>query len=85
MSGSGHTVHYRAACQNAQRQLATVTQSRQRGLGRRTALYGCLRRYNGDDILQPGLVHPGERRRADYFIRTLLAQPLLWMRLRSHR
>ncbi|EBR9315150.1 Lon protease family protein, partial [Salmonella enterica subsp. enterica serovar Muenchen] len=53
---SGHTVHYRAA-QNAQDNFATVTQAVSADWVEAEQLFGCLRQYNGDIILQPGLVH----------------------------
>ncbi len=46
--------------------------------------FGCLRQYNGDIILQPGLVHQANGGALIISLRTLLAQLLLWMRL-SHR
>lgn len=53
---SGHTVHYRAA-QNAQDNFATVTQVVSADWVEAEQLFGCLRQYNGDITLQPGLVH----------------------------
>ncbi|EAX1833977.1 AAA family ATPase [Salmonella enterica] len=79
---SGHTVHYRAA-QNAQDNFATVTQVVSADWVEAEQLFGCLRQYNGDIILQPGLVHQANGGVLIISLRTLLAQPLLWMRLKA--
>lgn len=46
-------------------------------------LFGCLRQFNGDVSLQPGLVHRANGGVLLISLRTLLAQPLLWMRLKT--
>lgn len=79
---SGHTIHYRAA-QNAQDNFATVTQVVSADWVEAEQLFGCLRQYNGDISLQPGLVHQANGGVLIISLRTLLAQPLLWMRLKA--
>jgi hypothetical protein len=46
-------------------------------------LFGCLRQFNGEICLQPGLVHQANGGVLLISLRTLLAQPLLWMRLKN--
>lgn len=46
-------------------------------------LFGCLRQFNGEITLTPGLVHQANGGVLVISLRTLLAQPLLWMRLKS--
>ncbi|UXY09363.1 Lon protease family protein [Kosakonia sp. ML.JS2a] len=46
-------------------------------------LFGCLRQFNNEIILQPGLVHQANGGILIISLRTLLAQPLLWMRLKA--
>lgn len=46
-------------------------------------LFGCLRQFNGEITLQPGLVHQANGSVLLISLRTLLAQPLLWMRLKN--
>jgi Lon-like ATP-dependent protease len=46
-------------------------------------LFGCLRHFNGQLSLQPGLVHKANGGVLIISLRTLLAQPLLWMRLKT--
>ena len=46
-------------------------------------LFGCLRQFNGEISLQPGLVHQVNGGVLLISLRTLLAQPLLWMRLKN--
>ena len=46
-------------------------------------LFGCLRQFNGELTLHPGLVHKANGGVLVISLRTLLAQPLLWMRLKS--
>ncbi|KAB8313249.1 Lon protease family protein [Erwinia endophytica] len=46
-------------------------------------LFGCLRQYNNTLTLQPGLVHQANGGTLILSLRTLLAQPLLWLRLRK--
>ncbi len=47
-------------------------------------LFGCLRQFNGGIMpLQPGLVHQANGGILIISLRTLLAQPLLWMRLKN--
>lgn len=46
-------------------------------------LFGCLRHFNGELSLQPGLVHKANGGVLVISLRTLLAQPLLWMRLKN--
>lgn len=46
-------------------------------------LFGCIRLYNNALTLQPGLVHQANGGTLILSLRTLLAQPLLWLRLRK--
>ncbi|XTZ37012.1 AAA family ATPase [Salmonella enterica] len=46
-------------------------------------LFGCLRHFNNEITLQPGLVHQANGGVLIVSLRTLLAQPLLWMRLKA--
>ncbi|WP_437889402.1 AAA family ATPase [Phytobacter sp. V91] len=46
-------------------------------------LFGCLRQFNHEVTLQPGLVHEANGGVLVISLRTLLAQPLLWMRLKA--
>lgn len=46
-------------------------------------LFGCLRQFNQEIILQPGLVHQANGGVLLISLRPLLAQPLLWMRLKT--
>ena len=46
-------------------------------------LFGCLRQFNQEITLQPGLVHQANGGVLVISLRTLLAQPLLWMRLKT--
>ncbi|UQC70687.1 Lon protease [Lelliottia sp. AC1] len=46
-------------------------------------LFGCLRHFNGQLSIQPGLVHKANGGVLIISLRTLLAQPLLWMRLKN--
>lgn len=46
-------------------------------------LFGCVRQFNGEITLQPGLVHQANGGVLILSLRTLLAQPLLWMRLKA--
>ncbi len=46
-------------------------------------LFGCLRQFNNQLSLQPGLVHQANGGVLVISLRTLLAQPLLWMRLKT--
>lgn len=46
-------------------------------------LFGCLRQFNGELTLEPGLVHRANGGVLMVSLRALLAQPLLWMRLKS--
>lgn len=45
-------------------------------------LFGCVRQFNGQLSLQPGLVHQANGGILLLSLRTLMAQPLLWMRLK---
>lgn len=45
-------------------------------------LFGCVRQFNGAITLQPGLVHQANGGVLVLSLRTLLAQPLLWVRLK---
>lgn len=45
-------------------------------------LFGCVRQFNGEITLQPGLVHRANGGVLILSLRALLAQPLLWMRLK---
>lgn len=46
-------------------------------------LFGCVRQFNGEIALQPGLVHRANGGVLILSLRALLAQPLLWMRLKN--
>jgi len=46
-------------------------------------LFGCLRQFNGELTLDPGLIHQANGGVLIMSLRTLLAQPLLWMRLKN--
>ncbi|MFY9995456.1 MAG: Lon protease family protein [Leclercia sp.] len=46
-------------------------------------LLGCLRQFNGELTLHPGLIHQANGGVLIVSLRTLLAQPLLWMRLKN--
>lgn len=46
-------------------------------------LFGCVRQFNGEVSLQPGLVHHANGGILILSLRTLMAQPLLWMRLKN--
>lgn len=46
-------------------------------------LFGCARQFNGEITLQPGLVHQANGGILILSLRTLMAQPLLWMRLKN--
>src|SRR5690606_19274805 len=46
-------------------------------------LFGCVRQFNGEITLQPGLVHRANGGVLIISLRALLAQPLLWLRLKS--
>lgn len=46
-------------------------------------LFGCLRQFNQEITLQPGLVHQVNGGVLLISLRALLAQPLLWMRLKT--
>ncbi|MEZ2603109.1 AAA family ATPase [Kluyvera intermedia] len=46
-------------------------------------LFGCVRQFNGEISLQPGLVHQANGGILILSLRTLMAQPLLWMRLKN--
>ncbi|WEF26664.1 Lon protease family protein [Klebsiella aerogenes] len=46
-------------------------------------LFGCVRQFNGEVSLQPGLVHRANGGVLLLSLRALLAQPLLWMRLKN--
>jgi Lon-like ATP-dependent protease len=46
-------------------------------------LFGCLRQFNNEVTLQPGLIHEANGGVLIISLRTLLAQPLLWMRLKA--
>lgn len=46
-------------------------------------LFGCLRQFNGELTLHPGLIHQANGGVLVISLRTLLAQPLLWMRLKN--
>ncbi|WAH53391.1 Lon protease family protein [Pseudescherichia vulneris] len=46
-------------------------------------LFGCLRQFNNEITLEPGLVHQANGGVLVVSLRTLLSQPLLWMRLKS--
>ncbi|AHG18573.1 Lon protease [Chania multitudinisentens RB-25] len=46
-------------------------------------LFGCVRVYNGEITLQPGLIHQANGGVLILPARSLLAQPLLWLRLKQ--
>jgi Lon-like ATP-dependent protease len=46
-------------------------------------LFGCVRQFNGEISLQPGLVHQANGGVLILSLRSLLSQPLLWMRLKN--
>lgn len=46
-------------------------------------LLGCVRQFNGSITLQPGLVHQANGGVLVLSLRMLLAQPLLWLRLKT--
>jgi Predicted ATP-dependent protease len=46
-------------------------------------LIGCVRQFNGSITLQPGLVHQANGGVLVLSLRALLAQPLLWLRLKT--
>lgn len=79
---SGHTIRYRTA-EKAEDNFATLTQVVNADWVEAEQLFGCLRQFNGDITLQPGLVHQANGGVLVISLRTLLAQPLLWMRLKA--
>ncbi|MBJ9266109.1 Lon protease family protein [Citrobacter freundii] len=79
---SGHTIRYRAA-ERAEDNFATLTQVVSADWVEAEQLFGCLRQFNGEVTLQPGLVHQANGGVLVISLRTLLAQPLLWMRLKA--
>ncbi|EDS6648170.1 Lon protease family protein [Salmonella enterica subsp. arizonae] len=79
---SGHTIHYRAA-QDVQDNFAALAQVVSADWVEAEQLFGCLRQYKSDITLQPGLVHQANGGVLIISLRTLLAQPLLWMRLKA--
>ncbi|OMQ22909.1 AAA family ATPase [Serratia oryzae] len=46
-------------------------------------LFGCVRIHNGEITLQPGLIHQANGGVLILSVRALLAQPLLWLRLKQ--
>ncbi|MEG0102021.1 MAG: Lon protease family protein, partial [Citrobacter sp.] len=79
---SGHTIRYRTA-EQAEDNFATLTQVVNADWVEAEQLFGCLRQFNGEITLQPGLVHQANGGVLVISLRTLLAQPLLWMRLKA--
>lgn len=79
---SGHTIRLRHAV-SADDNFATLTQVVAADWVEAEQLFGCLRQFNGDITLQPGLVHQANGGILIISLRTLLAQPLLWMRLKN--
>ena len=79
---SGHTIRLRHAV-SADDNFATLTQVVAADWVEVEQLFGCLRQFNGDITLQPGLVHQANGGILIISLRTLLAQPLLWMRLKN--
>lgn len=79
---SGHTIRLRNAV-SADDNFATLTQVVAADWVEAEQLFGCLRQFNGDITLQPGLVHQANGGILIISLRTLLAQPLLWMRLKN--
>jgi Lon-like ATP-dependent protease len=79
---SGHNIRYRTA-EKAEDNFATLTQVVSADWAEAEQLFGCLRQFNGEITLQPGLVHQANGGVLVISLRTLLAQPLLWMRLKA--
>ncbi|POT57876.1 Lon protease [Citrobacter amalonaticus] len=79
---SGHTIRYLDAT-STEDNFATLTQVVSADWVEAEQLFGCLRQFNGDITLQPGLVHQANGGVLIISLRTLLAQPLLWMRLKA--
>ena len=79
---SGHTIRYRTA-ETAEDNFATLTQVVCADWVEAEQLFGCLRQFNGELSLQPGLVHRANGGVLIISLRTLLSQPLLWMRLKT--
>ncbi|MBJ3589968.1 Lon protease family protein [Salmonella enterica subsp. enterica serovar Saintpaul] len=79
---AGHTIRYRTA-EKAEDNFATLTQVVNADWVEAEQLFGCLRQFNGEITLQPGLVHQANGGVLVISLRTLLAQPLLWMRLKA--
>ena len=79
---SGHSIRLRHAV-SADDNFATLTQVVAADWVEAEQLFGCLRQFNGDITLQPGLVHQANGGILIISLRTLLAQPLLWMRLKN--
>lgn len=78
---SGHSIRLRHAV-SADDNFATLTQVVAADWVEAEQLFGCLRQFNGDITLQHGLVHQANGGILIISLRTLLAQPLLWMRLK---
>ncbi|NDO80426.1 Lon protease [Citrobacter sp. NCU1] len=79
---SGHHIRFREA-EKAEDNFATLTQVVSADWVEAEQLFGCLRQFNGEITLQPGLVHQANGGILVISLRTLLAQPLLWMRLKA--
>ncbi|MDN8599733.1 Lon protease family protein [Citrobacter sp. S2-9] len=79
---SGHHIRFREA-EKAEDNFATLTQVVSADWVEAEQLFGCLRQFNGEITLQPGLVHQANGGVLVISLRTLLAQPLLWMRLKA--
>ncbi|MTH46783.1 AAA family ATPase [Intestinirhabdus alba] len=84
---SGSTIRYHQAT-GSEDNFATRSQVVTADWVEAEQLFGCLRQFNGTITLQPGLVHQANGGVLIISLRPLLAQPLLWMRLKaivSHR
>lgn len=79
---SGNSIRYKPATHQDDN-FATMTQVVSADWVEAEQLFGCLRQFNGDITLQPGLVHQANGGVLIISLRTLLAQPLLWMRLKA--
>lgn len=79
---SGQTIRFREAL-STEDNFATLTQIVSADWVEAEQLFGCLRQFNGNITLQPGLVHQANGGVLIISLRTLLAQPLLWMRLKA--
>ncbi|MEB6379050.1 Lon protease family protein [Leclercia adecarboxylata] len=79
---NGHTVTFEPASVPDGR-FAVTGNVIQAGWTEAEQLFGSLRQFNGELTLHPGLVHQANGGVLVISLRTLLAQPLLWMRLKN--